>query len=88
MNVTGTGTVNSGSGNPNGSNGGAYMSVAAKAGEMQIFSSDIFSQVNGLSRRQTQKQALRGGSKFSSLKNDKRHNQLIDHVNNAEEKML
>ena len=88
MNVTGTGTVNSGSGNPNGSNGGAYMSVAAKAGEMQIFSPDIFSQVNGLSRRQTQKQALRGGSKFSSLKNDKRHNQLIDHVNNAEEKML
>ena len=33
----------------------SHMSVAAKAGEMQIFSADILSQVNGLQRQRASK---------------------------------
>ena len=66
------------------------MSVAAKAGEMQIFSSDILSQVNGLQRRQTTKTIIRPGGKYSSQTNDNknRFNHIQEQMNNVEEKML
>ena len=36
----------------------SHMSVAAKAGEMQIFSADILSQVNGLQRQRASKAVM------------------------------
>ena len=65
------------------------MSVAAKAGEMQIFSTDILSQVNGLNRRQTTKTMLRPGGKYSSgHTNENRLSHIAEQMNNVEEKML
>ncbi len=82
LNVTGNGVSQS--------SGGAYMSVAAKAGEMQIFSSDILSQVNGLTRRHSQKHAIsQGGKKFSSKNTaDNRFSHINEQMSNVEEKML
>ena len=66
------------------------MSVAAKAGEMQIFSGDILGQMNGISRRTTQKQALRQGKTYSSHTNDHRLNKthIERHMNHANERSL
>ena len=52
--------------NGGGGQSNSHMSVAAKAGEMQIFSSDILSQVSGIQRRQTTKALVRQGGKYTS----------------------
>jgi len=67
-----------------------YMSVAAKAGEMQIFSADILSQVTGLNRRQqTTKNILKPIGKYSSSQNnDHRLSHIQEQMHSVEEKML
>ena len=64
------------------------MSVAAKAGEMQIFSSDILYQVNGMHRRTGAQKMARQGAKYSSHTNDNRLSHIQEQINNVEEKML
>ena len=54
------------------------MSVAAKAGEMQIFSSDILYQVNGLARRQQPKKILRPREQFSG--SNSTNEQRLNHI--------
>jgi len=73
---TESGQASSTNGGGQGSQSNSHMSVAAKAGEMQIFSSDILSQVNGIQRRQTTKALVRQGAKYSSNTNDNRLNHI------------
>lgn len=54
------------------------MSVAAKAGEMQIFSSDFLSGVNGLARRQTNKKILRPLGQIGNMANEHRLSHIAE----------